>query len=161
MEVSEAAVRANEGPPEMLLRHMEKDLGGVSGKLIAVWGLSFKPRTDDVRESPALKLISELIKRGAKINAADPEALDTAREALQRTGELGSVELFKDEYAALKGADALVVATEWNEYRSPDLTRVKQLMRGRHLFDGRNVVVPSAVVDAGLRYRGIGRPAQG
>ena len=161
MEVSEAAVRANEGPPQMLLRHMEKDLGGVSGKLIAVWGLSFKPRTDDVRESPALKLISELIKRGAKINAADPEALDTARESLQRSGELGNVELFKDEYAAVKGADALVIATEWNEYRSPDLTRVKQLMRGRHLFDGRNVVVPSSVVDAGLHYRGIGRPAQG
>ena len=63
--------------------------------------------------------------------------------------------------ADLEGADALVVATEWNEYRAPDLARVKQLMRGRHLFDGRNVVVPAAVVDAGLRYRGIGRPAQG
>ncbi len=84
----------------MLLRHMEKDLGGVSGKLIAVWGLSFKPKTDDVRESPALKLISELIKRGAKINAADPEALETAKDSLVRSGDIGSVELFKDEYAA-------------------------------------------------------------
>ncbi len=161
MEVSEAAVRANEGPPQMLLQHMERDLGGVAGKLIAIWGLAFKPRTDDVREAPALKLISELLKRGAKINAADPEALHTAREALERSGEVNSVRLFKNEYDAVEGADALVIATEWNEYRSPDLVRVKQLMRGRHLFDGRNVVVPGAVVDAGLRYRGIGRPAQG
>jgi UDPglucose 6-dehydrogenase len=161
MEVSEAAVRANEGPPEMLLRHMEKDMGGVSGKVIAVWGLAFKPRTDDVREAPALKLIAELTKRGAKIRACDPEALETAKEALERSGNMKDVELFKDEYDAVKGADALIIATEWNEYRSPDLPRVKQLMRGRFLFDGRNVVVPGSVVDAGLRYRGIGRPAQG
>ena len=161
MEVSEAAVRANEGPPQMLLRHMEKELGGVSGKLIAVWGLAFKPKTDDVRESPALKLIGELLKRGAKVRGADPEALETAREALVRSGDAAGVELCKDEYDAVKGADALVIATEWSEYRSPDLSRVKQLMRGRHLFDGRNVIVPGAAVDAGLRYRGIGRPAQG
>ena len=161
MEVSEAAVRANSGPPEMLLRHMEKDLGGVSGKMIAIWGLAFKPRTDDVREAPALKLIEELLKRGAKVQAADPEAVGTAREALNRSGITSGVELFDNEYDAVKGADALIIATEWNEYRSPDLPRVKQLMRGRHLFDGRNVVVPGAVVDAGLRYRGIGRPAQG
>ncbi|HVY30006.1 MAG TPA: UDP-glucose/GDP-mannose dehydrogenase family protein [Polyangiaceae bacterium] len=161
MEVSEAAVRANEGPPQMLLRHMEKELGGFNGKLIAIWGIAFKPRTDDVREAPALKLISELVKRGAKVHACDPEALETGREALQRSGDLKSVELFKNEYDAVKGADALVIATEWNEYRSPDLPRVKSLMRGRHLFDGRNVVVPEAVVDAGLRYRGIGRPAKG
>jgi UDPglucose 6-dehydrogenase len=161
MEVSEAAVRANEGPPEMLLKHMEKDLEGLSGKVIAIWGLAFKPKTDDVREAPALKLIAELSKRGAKIRAADPEALETARESLERTGHMTGVELFKNEYDAVKGADALVIATEWNEYRSPDLPRVKQLMRGRHLFDGRNVVVPGAVVDAGMRYRGMGRPPQG
>jgi UDPglucose 6-dehydrogenase len=161
MEVSEAAVRANQGPPEVLLKHMERDLGGVSGKVIAIWGLAFKPRTDDVREAPALKLISELLKRGATIRAADPEALATARDALERSGDTKGVELFESEYDAVKGADALVIATEWNEYRSPDLPRVKELMRGRHLFDGRNVVVPGAVVDAGLRYRGMGRPAQG
>jgi UDPglucose 6-dehydrogenase len=161
MEVSAAAVRANEGPPQMLLRHMEKDLGGVSGKVFAIWGLAFKPRTDDVREAPALKLIVELVKRGAKVRCADPEALGTAKESLERSNNLKDVEFFKDEYDAVKGADALIIATEWNEYRSPDLPRVKQLMRGKHLFDGRNVVVPGAVVDAGLRYRGIGRPPQG
>lgn len=161
MEVAEAAVRANEGPPQLLLKHMEKDLGGVSGKVIAIWGLAFKPKTDDVREAPALKLAVELMKRGAKIRAADPEALVTAKEWLEREKAPTAIELFRDEYEAVKGADALVIATEWNEYRSPELTRVKQLMRGRHLFDGRNVVVPEAVVDAGLRYRGIGRPARG
>ncbi len=161
MEVSEAAVRANEGPPKMLLAHMHKDLGGFAGKVIAIWGLAFKPRTDDVREAPALKLIHELVKQGATIRAADPEALETARERLVASGDISSVELFKNEYDAVKGADALVIATEWNEYRSPDLQRVKELMRGRFLFDGRNVVVPGAVVDAGLRYRGMGRPALG
>jgi UDPglucose 6-dehydrogenase len=161
MEVSEAAVRANEGPPQMLLRHMEKDLGGVANKVVAIWGLAFKPKTDDVREAPALKLAVELTKRGAKVRAADPEALATARESLERSGTMKDIELFRDEYEAVKGADALVIATEWSEYRSPDLPRVKQLMRGRHLFDGRNVVVPEAVADAGMRYRGIGRPPVG
>ncbi len=161
MEVSEAAVRANDGPPQMLLRHMEKDLGGVANKVVAIWGLAFKPKTDDVREAPALKLAVELTKRGAKVRAADPEALATARESLERSGAMKDIELFRDEYEAVKGADALVIATEWSEYRSPDLPRVKQLMRGRHLFDGRNVVVPEAVADAGMRYRGIGRPPVG
>lgn len=161
MEVSQAAVRANEGPLKMLLEHMEDDLHGLAGKIIAIWGLAFKPRTDDVREAPALKLIGELVKRGAKVNASDPEALETARERLEASSDMASVTLFKNEYDAVKGADALVIATEWNEYRAPDLPRVKELMRGRLVFDGRNIVVPEAVVDAGLRYRGMGRPPLG
>jgi len=142
---------------------METDLGGVKGKTIAIWGLAFKPRTDDVREAPALRLIRELVKRGAKIRATDPEAIETAKERLEAGGGdvLASVTLLKDEYEACQGADALVLATEWSEYRAPDLPRIKAALRGRHLFDGRNVLVPDAVVDAGLVYRGMGRPKRG
>jgi UDPglucose 6-dehydrogenase len=142
---------------------MEKDLGGLRGKVIAIWGLAFKPRTDDVREAPALRLIREVVKRGGSIRATDPEALGTARERLEASGGnlLEHVTLLKDEYEACKGADALVLATEWSEYRAPDLPRIKAALRGKHVFDGRNVLVPDAVVDAGLVYRGMGRPQRG
>jgi UDPglucose 6-dehydrogenase len=140
---------------------MEGDLGGLKDKLIAVWGLAFKPRTDDVREAPAIRLIREIVKRGGRVQATDPEALGTGRERLAAHGVLDQVRLVENEYAACEGADALVLATEWSEYRSPDLPRVKAAMRGRHVFDGRNVLVPAAVVDAGLVYRGMGRPQRG
>ncbi len=161
LAVSSAAVKANEGPVNYLLAHMENDLGGLGDKLIAVWGLAFKPRTDDVRESPALQLIKELVARGARVQATVPQALETAGERLAHLGIAERVKLFGAEYDACQGADALVLATEWSEYRAPDLERIKNLMRGRHLFDGRNVLVPQAVVDAGLVYRGMGRPKSG
>ena len=137
---------------------METDLGGLKDKVIAIWGLAFKPRTDDVREAPALKLIRELVKRGARVQATDPEALGTSKQQLTLDGALENVKLIEDEYAACEGADCLVLATEWSEYRAPDLTRIASALRGRHVFDGRNVLVPAAVVDAGLVYRGMGRP---
>lgn len=161
LAVARAAVVANEGPVKYLLAHMEKDLGGLKDKVIAVWGLAFKPRTDDVREAPALKLIREIVARGGRVQATDPEALGTSRDRLEAAGVLDSVKLVKDEYSACEAADALVLATEWSEYRAPDLPRIKGLMRGRHVFDGRNVLVPGAVVDAGLVYRGMGRPQRG
>ena len=161
LAVARAAVHANEGPVRHLVEHMEKDLGGFRDKLIAVWGIAFKPRTDDVREAPAVRLIREIVQRGGRVQATDPQALGTGKERLAAAKVLDSVTLFDDEYAACKGADALVLATEWNQYRAPDLSRVKQAMRGRHVFDGRNVLVPEAVVDAGLVYRGMGRAARG
>jgi UDPglucose 6-dehydrogenase len=161
LRVAEAATAANEGPVVHLLQHMEKDLGGLDGKVIAVWGLAFKPRTDDVREAPALKLIGKLLEKGASIRATDPQAMETAAVSLKFRGIEQGVTLCQEEYATCDGADALVVATEWNEYRSPDFERIRKLMRGRHVFDGRNILVPEAVADAGLRYRGMGRPAVG
>ncbi len=158
LSVANAAWQANAGPVSFLLRHMESDLGGLKDKVIAVWGLAFKPRTDDVREAPALKLIREAVKRGARVQATDPEALGTAKHQLGLDGVLDKVTLVEDEYAACEGADCLVLATEWSEYRAPDLARIADTMRGRHVFDGRNVLVPGAVVDAGLVYRGMGRP---
>jgi len=158
LSVANAAWLANAGPVNFLLRHMEADLGGLKDKVVAVWGLAFKPRTDDVREAPALKLIRELVRRGARVQATDPEALGTSKSQLTLDGTLEKVKLVEDEYAACDGADCLVLATEWSEYRAPDLTRIASAMRGRHVFDGRNVLVPDAVVDAGLVYRGMGRP---
>jgi UDPglucose 6-dehydrogenase len=161
MELASAAVRANELPVSSLVRHMEKDLGGLAGKAIAVWGIAFKPKTDDVREAPAIRLIEQLIARGAKVRATDPQALRTGRDKLVELELADRVELVQGEYQACEGADALVVATEWNEYRNPDLARIRELLRGRHVFDGRNALVPEAVADAGLVYRGMGRPQRG
>lgn len=161
MELASAAVRANEGPVRTLLAHLEEDLGGLKEKTIGVWGIAFKPRTDDVREAPAIKLINELVQRGARVRATDPQALETGRDRFAALGILDRVELFENEYEAARGVDALVLATEWNQYRSPDLPRIRELMRGRFVFDGRNALVPESVVDAGLVYRGIGRPRRG
>ncbi|MBN1607090.1 MAG: UDP-glucose/GDP-mannose dehydrogenase family protein [Polyangiaceae bacterium] len=160
LRVAEAAILANELPVATVLRHMEQDLSGLEGKTVAVWGLAFKPRTDDVRESPALRLIEGLVRRGASVRGTDPQALETAKVRLEALGMTG-VALTSDEYEACRDADALLVATEWNQYRNPDMARLRELMRGRLVFDGRNILVPEAVADAGLRYRGMGRPPVG
>ncbi len=161
LELSRAATVANEAPVADLLRHLDDALGGLSGKVIAVWGLAFKPRTDDVREAPALKLIEQVVAKGARVRAMDPQATQTARARLVEAKILDKVELLADPYEACTGADALVVATEWSEFRSPDAERLKRLMRGRHVFDGRNTLVAEEIVEAGLVYRGVGRPVLG
>ncbi len=159
MGVAEAATHANDAPVMDLLGHMQRDLGGLAGKRIAVWGLAFKPRTDDVREAPALRLIEHLVNKGATVRATDPQARDTARGRLEEAKVLDKVEILADYYEACRDADALVVATEWHQYRSPDFERIKGLLRGNWVFDGRNCLMPESVREAGLRYRGMGRPA--
>ena len=161
LEMARAATIANEAPVADLVTHLTSALGNLDGKVIALWGLAFKPRTDDVREAPALKLIERVVAKGARVRAMDPQAIETAQASLVRSNIADKVELFEDPYEACKGADALVVATEWSEFRSPDAERVKSLMRGRHVFDGRNALVPEEIVDAGLVYRGVGRPVRG
>ena len=156
LQVTQAAVDANREPVKALLRHMEKDLGGLKGKAIAVWGLAFKPGTDDVREAPAITLIQELLARGASVRATDPQALATAKARFEFL-DIKGVELNSDSFAICEGADALVLATEWSAYRSPDAAKLAQLMTGRHIFDGRNAMVKGELVDAGFIYRGVGR----
>jgi UDPglucose 6-dehydrogenase len=158
MRVSEAATHANLIPVKAMIANMEKDLGGLDGKVIALWGLAFKPRTDDVREAPALRLITELKQRGATVRATDPQAMETALEKMKAGGTADVVTLCEKPYQACEGADALVIATEWNEYRNPDLEQLAALLRKKWIFDGRNVLTPAAVAEAGLNYRGIGRP---
>jgi UDPglucose 6-dehydrogenase len=141
-----------------MLRYIEEGLGELKGKVIAIWGLAFKPGTDDVREAPALYLIESLVKSGATVRATDPKARETAMATLGDPSLAPHVKLFEDNYETCKGADALVIATEWPEYRNPDLGQVAKLMRGKHIFDGRNILLPEAAADAKLVYRGIGRP---
>lgn len=127
--------------------------GDVAGKVIAVLGLAFKPETDDMRESPALPLVRGLVSRGASIQAFDPEAMETARPLLP-----ARVTLAPDAAAALTGADALVLVTEWNEFRVLPPARLRELMRGDVVVDLRNVFDPAPLRAAGFTYTGIGRP---
>lgn len=126
--------------------------GRLRGKVVAVWGLSFKPNTDDMREAPSVAIIRQLLLKGAKIHVHDPVANAEAKKYL------GSrVKYFENNYDALKGADALLVVTEWNEFRRPDFDKVKSLMRGAVIFDGRNIYNPEILRAKGFDYFGIGR----
>ncbi len=127
--------------------------GAISGKRIAIWGLAFKPNTDDVREASALVIIDALASAGATIVAFDPEAIESTRRVI---GDL--IEYGDDAYDVLIGADALVVCTEWNEFRRPDLARMKEAMRQPVVFDGRNLYDPQEMAAAGFEYRSVGRP---
>ena len=134
---------------EKALRHFG---GSVAGKTIGVWGLAFKPKTDDMREAPALTIVEALVGQGARVKAHDPVAREVASHMLR-----GTVELVDEPYQAAEGADALFLVTEWNEFRQPDWARLKSLMKGSALFDGRNVWDPVKARAAGFTYFGIGR----
>jgi UDPglucose 6-dehydrogenase len=157
IRVAQAAVEANERPVTELIGHMRRDLGGLAGARVAVWGLAFKPKTDDVREAPALRLIEALIEQQASVVCTDPEALETTREYFSRAGLLDRVTLTPDYYGACEGADALVLATEWLQYQSPDIARLARSMKRRFVFDGRNVLSAAGFKAAGFAYRGMGR----
>ena len=152
MEIVAAVERVNARQKMIMLPRMEKALGGLEGRKIAVWGVAFKPRTDDIREAPALFLIEGLIAKGAIVSAYDPKAMEHAKGSLP-----ASVRWAKNGYDALEGADALLLATEWNEFREPDFTRMKSLMRRHLIFDGRNIFNPKTVKALGFEYVGVGR----
>jgi len=152
LHVVRAVDETNTIQKAILVPRIEARLGGLKGKVIAIWGLAFKPRTDDMREAPALAVIEALLGRGATVRAYDPEAMDVARELLD-----DRVELCAKSYEALRGADALVVITEWNEFREPDFDRMLELMRRPALFDGRNIYNPKQLKELGFEYEGIGR----
>ena len=119
----------------------------------AVWGLAFKPQTDDMREAPAIDLIESLLERGATVHATDPEAGATAKRLF---GD--RITLFDDQYACLEGCDALVVVTEWNEFRRPNFKRIRELLAQPYVFDGRNLFEPNHMLKMGIQYHCIGRP---
>jgi UDPglucose 6-dehydrogenase len=132
---------------------METQFGSLKGKRIALWGLAFKPKTDDMREAPAVPLIQGLLAAGATVHAYDPEAMKVAR------GLFGSKIHYADSsYAALTGADALAIITEWNEFREPDFGRMRKLMRTPIIFDGRNIYNPENLRSLGFTYISMGRP---
>ena len=123
----------------------------LKGKVIAVWGLAFKPTTDDMREAPSLVLIEELLKRGATVHASDPEAIENTKALID-----GDVRYFERNYDALRGADALVLVTEWNEYRRPDFVRIRNLLRTPVIIDGRNIYPKETLRALGFDYEGLG-----
>ena len=134
---------------------IERHFGGaLRGRTIAVWGLAFKPNTDDLREAPSQRLLEQLWTAGARVRAFDPEAMAAAR---QLYGARADLELCADPQAALTGADALALVTEWKAFRSPDFARVRTRLREAVVFDGRNIWDPAVVEAAGLAYYGIGR----
>jgi UDPglucose 6-dehydrogenase len=149
-----AAEEVNERQKRTLVEKVMQHFGEyLRGMHFAVWGLAFKPRTDDMREAPAVTVIEALLKAGAEVHAHDPEALAEARRIF---GE--RVHLHRVNYDALDGADALLVITEWNEFRRPDFKRMKQLMKRPVIFDGRNVYEPAVMRQLGFTYYSVGRP---
>jgi len=135
----------------LIQRHFD---GRLAGRTIALWGLAFKPNTDDMREAPSRTLLEQLWDAGAKVHAYDPEAMEEARRVY---GDRGDLLLCDEPYVALEGAEALVVVTEWKAFRSPDLERVRASLKEPVMFDGRNIFEPKAIEAAGIAYYGIGR----
>jgi UDPglucose 6-dehydrogenase len=151
------AVRDVNNEQKLRLYHAAKaKFGSLDGKKFAVWGLSFKPRTDDVREAPALLNIRRFVDEGATVAATDPEAIDNARRELGGLGD--SAQFSEDDYTVLEDADALFIFTEWEEFRSPDFERIAGLMKSSVIFDGRNLYRPERMRELGFDYFSIGRP---
>jgi len=152
-KILEAVMEVNENQKIHLLpkikRYFKNDL---HGKKIALWGLAFKPNTDDIREAPALQLIKELTKEGALVNAYDPEAMGNVKREIGETIFYGA-----NQYDVLKDADALVIATEWSEFRTPDFNKIKSLLKNPAIFDGRNLFEIHQMEEDGFHYESVGR----
>jgi UDPglucose 6-dehydrogenase len=148
-----AVEAVNDNQKLRLLSKMQKHFGSLKGKRLAVWGLAFKPRTDDMREAPAVPLIHGMLAAGATVHVYDPEAMDVAREIFG-----SKVHYADNNYAVLSGADALALVTEWNEFREPDYARMRKMMRTPVIFDGRNIYKPETVRAQGFTYFSMGRP---
>ena len=152
----DAVEAVNQDQKYVILEKIESHLGAdLSGKTFAVWGLAFKPNTDDMREAPSAVIIKGLIERGAKIKAYDPVAVSEAKHMLSEQSH--AIEYVDDMYQASEGSDALVIVTEWKNFRSPDFDRLKQQLGEALIFDGRNIYDPHALTDIGFKYYGIGR----
>jgi UDPglucose 6-dehydrogenase len=134
-----------------VVEHVAAMLGGLQGKTIGLLGLAFKPNTDDMREAPSIEIVAKFVEAGAALRAFDPVAMNVARPLLP------AVEMYDDPYAMAQGCDALVVVTEWNEFKQLDLEQIKGLLRQPVLFDGRNIYDPARMKALGFTYRGIGR----
>ena len=155
--ILEAVESVNKAQKQRLLLKLDAQFGkgprALAGKTIAVWGLAFKPRTDDMREAPAIPIIEGLLARGATVQAYDPEAVEVARRLFGT-----AITYASNAYKALTGADALLIVTEWNEFREPDFVRMKKLMKQPVILDGRNLYQPGNVRALGFTYQSIGRP---
>ncbi len=154
--IMRAVHAVNETQKRVLAEKVRARFGGdLTGRRFAVWGVAFKARTDDIREAPALVVVEDLLSAGAEIAVFDPEAMDNARRVLG-----GRVVYAANAHEALRGADALVVITEWNEFRFPDFERVRSELKSPVVFDGRNLYDPRTMTELGFEYFSIGRPSR-
>ncbi|WP_434386955.1 UDP-glucose dehydrogenase family protein [Melittangium boletus] len=152
LDLLRAVERTNERQKRLLVNKALKHFGSLDGRTFAVWGLAFKPKTDDMREAPSIEVIEGLLAKGAKVAAHDPVAERTARRVFGDRIRYTSL-----PYEALEGADGLFVVTEWNEFRHPDFERMKTLMKSPVIFDGRNIYDPERMRELGFAYMGLGR----
>jgi UDPglucose 6-dehydrogenase len=150
-ELLDAVMEINLDQRTLVVEKLREVLGGLRGQLIGILGLSFKPNTDDVREAPSIDVIESLLQKGAEVRAYDPRAMPVMKQ------QLNSIQYCDDPYAVATGADALLVVTEWDEFRHLDLERVKRVMRRPVIVDGRNIYDPKTMRDLGFVYRGVGR----
>lgn len=150
-KILQAVEQVNEEQKRSLLPKIKKLLPSLNRKTIAIWGLAFKPKTDDMREAPSVVIIEQLQKEGANIKAFDPEAQETAKKIFN------NIEYAKDPYDAIKDADALVIVTEWNEFRDLDKEKIKNLLKQPYIIDGRNIYEPKEMKELGFNYVCIGR----
>ena len=151
LRILQSVEDVNEDQKSVLFNKVKRHYGDLAGKHFAMWGLSFKPETDDMREAPALVLCDQLLAAGATVTTYDPVAMDEAKHMMgDRVGYAA------DAYEALEGADGLLLVTEWREFRVPDWGRVKSLMKGAAIFDGRNIYTGSELAGIGFHYSGIG-----
>ncbi len=151
-QILKAVDRVNQAQKVRFITKLEQHFGSLKDRTIAVWGLAFKPRTDDMREAPAIPLINRLLEAKAKVRAFDPQAHPVAKGIFGK-----KITLADKSYSALKGADALVIATEWNEFREPDFVRMRKLMKTPVIFDGRNIYSPEQMKAQGFTYYSVGR----
>ncbi|KUY58349.1 UDP-glucose dehydrogenase family protein [Burkholderia sp. RF2-non_BP3] len=164
LRILEAVEAANSAQKDVLIGKIEQRFGAdLTGREFAVWGLAFKPNTDDMREAPSRRLIAALLGRGAIVRAYDPVAIDEARRVFaldlgEASDALARLQFVDTQDAAVTAADALVIVTEWKEFRSPDFTRLKAELKAPVIFDGRNLYEPDAMAELGIDYHAIGRP---
>jgi UDPglucose 6-dehydrogenase len=145
----------NQRQKKILVEKVNKHFNNnIKGKIFTVWGLSYKPRTDDIREAPSIEIIKELTGAGAKVQAFDPAANENFRMLY---GSIKGLKVYDNNYEALKNSNGLILVTEWNEFRKPDFEKVKKLMKTYVIFDGRNIYKPKTITSKGFKYYGIGR----
>jgi len=149
--IVDAAVRANERQRVYMVERIKQSMGDLKGKTLAVLGLSFKPNTDDIRDAPSVPIIKTLLKEGAKIRAYDPVSMEEAEKILPE------IKYCKDPYNTLKGADALIIMTEWNQFRNLELDKIKALLNSPFFFDLRNIYDPQKMREKGFQYYSVGR----
>lgn len=150
-EIVKSVLKINQQQQEFMVQKIEHNLNPIANRLLGILGLAFKPDTDDMREAPSIHIISELQKKGAKIRATDPAAIESSKAVLK------NIDYFQDPYEMAKGCDALILITEWNHFRNLDFNKLKAVMKSPTMFDLRNVYDPQRMKKLGFRYFGVGR----